>query len=194
MTNDETLKVMAASREGATVHCVNFAFRSLRAAEIQVIRIWNRDPASSLHDVEAKKRFYQDIFIDIHFYFIALRNVYRYLAKAVRDPAFDAFRPELAELNDRWFLHYAKGREVFEHIDQRLPGEKHESQIVEIVDDSGGRRKIHYGIKPTKGVFTHSDEEWDITTDTFDRISADVKSLLSRMVDSCTVTGLPQPS
>lgn len=194
MNNDEILKVMAASRSGATVHCVDFAFRSLRAAEIQARRIWNREPAPSQHDVEATKRFYQDIFIDIHFYLIALRNVYRYLAKAVRDPAFDAFRPELAELNERWFLHYAKGREVFEHIDQRLPGEIHESRIVEIVDDSGGRRKIHFGFKPKKGVFTHSDEEWDITTNTFDRISADVKSLLSRMVDSCSSTDLPHPS
>jgi hypothetical protein len=194
MTNDEALNVMAASRKGATVHCINFAFRSLRAAEIQVVRIWTHDPAPSQHDVEARNRLYQDILVDIHFYFIALRNVYRYLAKAIRDPAFDAFRQELAELNDRWFLHYAKGREGFEHIDQRLPGEKHESLIVEVVDGSGGRRKIHYGIKLTKGVFTHSDQEWDITKDTFDRISADVKSLLSRMVDSCAVMDLPQPS
>lgn len=187
MTNDEALKVMAACRKDSTVHCVDFAFRSLRAAEIQVARIWNFGPAPSPHDVDARSRFYQDILTDIHFYFIALRNVYRYLLKTVRDPAFDAFRPELAELNDRWFLHYSKGRDAFEHFDQRLPGEQQESQIIEIVDDSGGRRKIHYGIKPKKGVFTHSDQEWDITTDTFNRISSDVKSLLSRIITSCDV-------
>ena len=193
MTNDEMFKVMTASRSGATIHCVDFAYRSLRAAEIQVGRIWNREPKPSQQDVEATKRFYQDILIDIHFYFISLRNLYRYLAKAVEDPAFDAFRPELAELNDRWFLHYAKGREAFEHIDQRLPGEKHESRIVEIVDDDGGRRKIHYAFWPRKGLFAHSDGEWDITSAIFDRISVDVESLLSRMVESCAVPDLPHP-
>ncbi len=193
MTNDEMLKVMTASRSGATIHCVDFAYRSLRAAEIQVGRIWNREPTPSQQDLEATKRFYQDILIDIHFYFISLRNLYRYLAKAVEDPAFDAFRPELAELNDRWFLHYAKGREAFEHIDQRLPGEKHESRIVEIVGDDGGRRKIHYAFWPRKGLFAHSDGEWDITSAIFDRISVDVESLLSRMVESCAVPDLPHP-
>ncbi|MNQ28861.1 hypothetical protein D3C85_421580 [compost metagenome] len=191
MNDDEILKVMTASRSGATVHCVDFAFRSLRAAETQVRRIWNREIPPSQQDVEATKKYYQDILIDIHFYFISLRNVYRYLAKAVNDPAFDAFRPGLAELEERWFSHYAKGREAFEHIDQRLPGQKHESQIVEIVDDNGGRRKIHYAFWPKKGLFAHSDGEWDITSATFDRISADVKSLLSRMVESCVVTDLP---
>ncbi|ANC84380.1 hypothetical protein [Pseudomonas putida] len=193
MTNDEVLGVITASRLGATVHCVDFAYRSLRAAEIQVGRIWNREPKPSQQDVGATKSFYQDILIDIHFYFISLRNLYRYLVKAVEDPAFDAFRPELALLNDRWFLHYAKGREAFEHIDQRLPGEKHESRIVEIVDDDGGRRKIHYAFWPKKGLFVHSDGEWDITPATFDRISADVKSLLTRMVRSCTVPEFPYP-
>lgn len=100
MTDDEMLRVMAASRLGATVHCVDFAYRSLRAAEIQVGRIWNRGPTPSQQDVEATKMFCQDILIDIHFYFISLRNLYRYLAKAVEDPAFYAFRPALAELND----------------------------------------------------------------------------------------------
>lgn len=194
MTNDEMLKVMTASCSGATIHCVDFACRYLRASEIQVGRIWNREPTRSQQDVEAMKKFYQDILIDIHFYFISLRNLYRFLAKAVEDPAFDdAFRTELAELNDHWFLHYAKGREAFEHIDQRLPGEKHESRIVEVVDDNGGRRKIHYAFWPKKGLFAHSDGEWDITSATFDQISADVKSLLSRMVESCAVPDLPHP-
>ncbi|EXF96298.1 hypothetical protein HK44_020820 [Pseudomonas fluorescens HK44] len=193
MNDDEILKVMTASRSGATVHCVDFAFRSLRAAETQVWRIWNREIPPSQQDVEVTNKYYQDILIDIHFYFISLRNVYRYLAKSVDDPAFDAFRPELAELKDRWFSHYAKGREAFEHIDQRLPGQKHESQIVEIVDNNGGRRKIHYAFWPKKGLFAHSDGEWDITSATFDRISADVKSLLSRIVESCVVTDLPHP-
>lgn len=193
MNDDEVLKVMTASRVSATVHCVDFAFRSLRAAEIQVRRIWNREIPPSQQDVEATKKYYQDILIDIHFYFISLRNVYRYLAKSVDDPAFDAFRPELAELENRWFSHYAKGREAFEHIDQRLPGQKHESRIVEIVDDNGGRRKIHYAFWPKKGLFAHSNGEWDITSATFDRISADVKTLLSRMIESCVVTDLPHP-
>lgn len=180
MTNDEMLKVMATSQAPATVHCVDFAFRYLRAAETQVHRIWNREPAPIQPDGEIRNEIYQDILIDVHFYFISLRNLSRYLNNVVNDTAYHAYRTELTVLNDRWFSHYAKGREAFEHIDQRLPGEKYESRIAEIADDTGARRKIHYGIRPSQGLFEHSNEKWDSTIATFNQISADENRCLHK--------------
>ena len=127
---------------------------------------------------------FQDILVDVHFYFISLRNVYRFLRKIIADPAFESLRPELERLNEKWFQHYGKGREAFEHIDQRLPGEKHEANIVEI-GEAGAKRKINYGLRLREGIFLHSDLKWDITTGTFRLISHDVQVLLQQIVGKC---------
>ncbi|MNR56343.1 hypothetical protein D3C85_1768950 [compost metagenome] len=79
---------------------------------------------------------------------------------------------------------------MFEHIDQRLPGEKHQGRIIEVDDRQGNRRKINYGIRGKEGLFTHSNETWDITESTFSRISQDVRSLLKRIIRHCTTAGV----
>lgn len=175
-------RVFFSAKKPATSHCFYFASRSLRAAELQMDRIWDRPVVSGSHAVVEAA--FQDILIDIHFYFIALRNLYRFLAKVVDDPAFEQFRPDVEKLNSAWFKHYAKGREAFEHIDQRLPGEKQERQLVE-VSDGGNPRKIHYGVSLRKGVFTHSNLSFDISREAFLGLKGEVETLLTKIVNSC---------
>jgi len=177
------------SKKPATSHCFDFARRSLRAAEIQIERIWDRPglPADHPQFVAA----IHDALIDVHFYFIALRNLYRFLDKIVADPVFAHLQPELQALNDTWFNHYAKGREAFEHIDQRLPGEKHEKQLIEVTD-GGSLRKIHYGLSMQRGVFEHSNLTFDISKHTFERLKADVRAFLVKVVESSPPNPLEQ--
>ena len=152
MTKDSE-RLFFGSKKPATSPSFDFAHRSLRAAEIQIERIWSRPglPAQHPQYIAAV----EDTLIDVHFYFIALRNLCRFLGKVVEDPVFVSLRPELQALNDAWFKHYAKGREAFEHIDQRLPGGKHEKQLVEVTEN-GTSRTIHYGLSMRRGMFQHS--------------------------------------
>lgn len=186
MMNIDKQSVFFSSKRPATSHCFDFAGRSLRAAEIQIDRIWSRPVVSGSHAVVEAA--IHDILIDIHFYFVALRNVYRFLAKAVEDPAFQQFKPDVERLNDAWFKHYAKGREAFEHIDQRLPGEKQEHKLEEVTD-GGSSRKIHYGLSLRQAVFRHSNLSFDISRDTFGRIKTEVDILLIKIVNSCPPLG-----
>lgn len=180
MNSDYRYLVFGCQRP-ATAHCFDLARRSLRAAEVQVGRIWSRPGVSAENPqyVDAV----HDVLIDVHFYFIALRNLYRFLYKAVQDPMLVHLEPGLQVLNDVWFKHYAKGREAFEHIDQRLPGEKHENKLLEI-SENGASRKVHYGLSMRSGTFLHSDLSFDISQEAFSRLQADVKQFLAMMVES----------
>ena len=115
MMDNSNQRLFFGSKKPATSHCFDFSRRSLRAAEIQIERIWNRPGLHADHPQFVAA--IHDALIDVHFYFIALRNVYRFLSKVVQDPVFAHLRPELQSLGERWFKHYAKGREAFEHID-----------------------------------------------------------------------------
>lgn len=175
-------RVFFSSKRPATSQCFDFAHRSLRAAEIQIERIWNSPVVTGSREVVEDA--FHDILIDIHFYLIALRNLYRFLAKVVEDPAFEQFKSDVDRLNDAWFKHYAKGREAFEHIDQRLPGEKHEGQLEEVTD-GGAPRKINYGLSLHKGVFQHSNLSFDISREAFGRLKGEVEAVLLKMLNSC---------
>lgn len=164
------------SRRVTTSITIDLPRRYLRAAEIQVTRIWD-DARQRLPTV------YEDMLIDVHFYFVALRDIYRYLDKVVSDEVFQGLRPALDNLNEKWFKHYSDGRDVFEHIDQRLPGQSHENRIVGI-EAWGGEKKINFGLSPRKGLFRHSDLEWDISKARYDRIKVDVEELLRLIVDA----------
>src|SRR5439155_24708961 len=142
MISKDELAVVSRSSRPATATCYRLALRSLRAAEIQVARIWDRN--LTVGSAERIDSLAQDVLIDVHFYFIALRGLYRFLEKIVNDPNFAYLQLQLEALNQRWFKHYAAGREAFEHIDQRLPGEKHEHRLVE-VEKGGAKHKTQYG-------------------------------------------------
>jgi hypothetical protein len=163
---------------------VDLAERALRAARIQVERIWAPIPAG-----KDKLSVYGDILIDVHFYFISLRNTYRFLNTAVEQPVATVLRVELDALNTKWFRHYSSGREAFEHIDQRLPGQRHEARIVEL-EEGDAKRRVHYGLRMRDGQFAHSDQEWDITVDRFAEIESDVRDLLDKYVRLCEVASL----
>ncbi len=114
----DTQKILFSAEKPATSHCFSLSKRSLLAAEIQMERIWGPIVKSVDHPLLP----YEIKLIDIHFYFVALRNLYRYLNKIMSDPVYSHLKADLEILNDKWFRHYSKGREAFEHIDQRFPG------------------------------------------------------------------------
>jgi hypothetical protein len=181
MISDDSQRVFFSSKRPATSHCYDLAKRSLLAADLEINRVWSARPTSSDHAEKARQ--FQLILIDLHFFFISLRNLYRYLEKIVVDPTYTHLKPRLNRLNDQWFRHYSSGREAFEHIDQRLPGEKQENKIVEI-EENGGRRKIHYGLYLSKGIFAHSDLEWDISLPTFAKLSSDVTTFFHAIIQA----------
>lgn len=125
-----------------------------------------------------------NILIDAHFYVIALRNLYRFLAKAVGDPAFEQFKPEVDRVNNVWFKHFAKAREAFEQIDQHLPGEKQEHQL-EQVTDGCAPHKIHYALSLRKGIFKHSMLSFYISREAFSRLKSEVEGALLKILDNC---------
>ena len=61
---DNGAKVLFASKNAATSTCFDLAIRSLRAAEIQVHRIWDRPIVSG--DQKAVSMAFQDILIDVY--------------------------------------------------------------------------------------------------------------------------------
>lgn len=183
MNMSDELLLMARGQRLASASCFGLARRSLRAAAIQVDRIWAERPQSPDH--------FEDMLIDIHFYFIALRNVYRFLDKFCDDPTFKAHRPALDKLNERWFRHFAAGREAFEHIDQRLPGERHAHRIEEI-NAHGARRRVHYGVQPSAGLFLHSTSSWDIKRETFAELARETEEFMEAALQHLrsTVSGV----
>ena len=176
--DEESNKVFITASNAATSHCFTLAKRSLLAAEIQINRIWEK----SVNSKDNPSLPFEIKLIDIHFYFIALRNLYRHLEKVISDPAYEHLKPELEKLNAKWFKHYGHGREAFEHIDQRLPGEKYEERIVEITENEASR-KVHYGVSMKEGMFKHSNESWDISLDFFKEIKEGVTDLIALVVD-----------
>jgi len=178
----DTQRVSFSAEKPATSHCFSLAKRSLLAAEMQMERIWR----PVIKSVDNPSLPYEIILIDIHFYFVALRNLYRYLNKIMSDPVYSHLKADLEILNDKWFRHYSKGREAFEHIDQKFHGEKHEDKIVEI-EEKGARRKVHYGLSMKHGVFTHSDESWDISKKSFAEFKDSVAQFIQKIVESSNI-------
>ncbi|MDB9753022.1 hypothetical protein OAB29_02635 [Oceanospirillaceae bacterium] len=156
--------------------CLSLAQRSLKAAELQMERVWsppNIKPNCTSEMIEANEH----KLIEIHFYFVAMRNIHRFLDKTIKgDSIFESYKLHFEELNEKWFKHNSKGREAFEHIDQRLPGEKHENKLVEI-----GNRKIHYGIRWSAGEFAHSNLVWDISVITFGTFKTEISSFIEEL-------------
>lgn len=178
----DTQKVLFSAEKPATSHCFSLAKRSLLAAEIQMERIWGPVIKSADNPLLP----YEIKLIDIHFFFIALRNLYRYLNKIMSDLVYSHLKADLEILNDKWFRHYSKGREAFEHIDQRFPGERHQDRIIEI-EEKGARRKVHYGLSMKDGVFTHSDESWDISKKSFVVFKDNVAQFMQKIVESSNI-------
>lgn len=175
----ESQKIFSAAEKPASAHCFSLAKRSLLAMEMQMDRIWS--PAVNSEDDPQLP--YEVKLVDIHFYFIAVRNLYRHLNKVISDPTFSDLENRLDVLNEAWFKHYSKGREAFEHIDQRFQAETHEDKLIAI-EENGVFRKVHYGLSMKKGLFTHSNESWDITKPTFFKFKDDVTKFIQDIVES----------
>ena len=176
-----TERVLAASSNPkVTATAFDLAYRYLQAAENQIDRIWA--PTVKTDDKKIPGAIQQERLVEVHFYFIALRDVYRFLDTIVKDEAFqdECLRKELDCLYNNWFKGFKKGRDTFEHIDDRLRGDH--GGIKEI-EENGAKRCVHFGISFKRGTFSHSDWEVDITKPTFEQIKTDVEKLLGHVVD-----------
>jgi hypothetical protein len=138
-------------------------------------RIW-QGPTERPSTLIAMQEANEEKLIELHFYFVSIRNIYRFLAKAINDEALSEFSEDLDTLNSKWLAHNSKAREAFEHIDQRLPGEKHEEKIAQI-----GNRKVHYGIRWKEAEFYHSDLLWDISQSTYEEFHRDIGNFLKNL-------------
>ncbi|MBO6558831.1 MAG: hypothetical protein JJ957_20355 [Pseudomonadales bacterium] len=138
-------------------------------------RIWQM-PAERPNTRIAMQEANEEKLIELHFYFVSIRNIYRFLSKAIDDDVLSEFSAELDTLNSKWLAHNSKAREAFEHIDQRLPGEKHEEKIAQI-----GNRKVHYGISWKDAEFRHSDLVWDISQNTYEEFHRDIAEFLNKL-------------
>ena len=115
MLSKDRQRLFSASTHASTYF--DLAHRYLHAAERQITRIWNLRISDDPQRVEAD---FQEMLIEVHFYFVALRDVYRCLAKVVSVEVFQGLRPEVDNLWVKWFKHYNQGRNMFEHLDERL--------------------------------------------------------------------------
>jgi len=179
LKNEISMKIMSKSTIPASSFFYDLLMRNIFAAELQLSRIWEEKPKPL--DIDEAIKNHKGRLIDIHFYFIALRNIYRYLEKLSMDPIFKQLDTEVKSLNEKWFDHYKTARDSFEHFDERLPDQKKEAKIIE-VEENGAKRKIHFGIKK-EGFFTQSNEEWDIRLKTFNLIKKDVENIIQKMKD-----------
>ena len=105
MLSKDSQRVFFASTYGSTYF--DLTHRYLHAAEGQITRIWNGRGISA--DPQRVESDFQEILIEVHFYFVALRDVYRCLAKVVSDEVFQGLRPDVDNLWVKWFKHYNKG-------------------------------------------------------------------------------------
>ena len=174
------------SKRAASPHCFNSSRRAFRAVEIQIDRIWTRPVVTGSHEIV--RAAIQDILIDVHFDFFALGTCIGTLERVVADPAFAQFKTDVNRLNDLWFKYNAKEREEFEHIDPRLPSEKHENRTEE-VSEGGAAGKIQYGLSMRNGIFKHSNLSFDISRASFDLIKREIDALFVKIVGSCGQPG-----
>lgn len=182
MFSEDESAVMFASRNSSTSTCFGLAQRSLKAAEIQINRVWDVTVIQPNQQLSMKYR--QELnevaLIELHFFFVSMRNIYRYLHRVIKDPTFTDLAAELEVLNNAFFKHYSSGRVAFEHIDQRLQGQPNEKMIVE-TEENGARRKILYSLRWREGLFLHSDQQWDISREKFASMKEDVEVLISHV-------------
>jgi hypothetical protein len=100
---------------------------------------------------------------DVHLYFVSWGNCRNMLQLLTGQPefleakkVFDGYR--------KHFDHYVAGRNSFEHLHERLPGQKNEDRVKEIRDDPRtGARRVYAGFHD--GKYIHSDQSWDISSD-----------------------------
>lgn len=80
---------------------------------------------------------------------------------------------------------YDGARNSFEHYEQRLPGKSGEHRVKEVSQNNGASpSKIYFGFHD--GLYTHSNQEWDVTPASLVILNAAIDETLAvvhRLVD-----------
>ena len=154
--------------------------RHLKAAEIQIHRIWSSIPKAqeSVESLNPPKSFkeqsqylrqvrklYDPVFIDIHFYFISwngIRRMIKFFSKILELKINEVF-PEISGM----FQSHKDIRDAIEHFDERLPGEKYEHRVKEIIQSPGCAPSKIYGGISSDGCYLFGDKKIDIKLESF---------------------------
>ena len=174
MLSENTQKVWIASPKAAEFF--DLARRYLDAAELQNDRIWAHALPVEDGDPQLAKTAFEEIVIEVHLYFVVLNDVYRFLEQITAEEIFQELHPRLAGLNESWFKHYNKGRNLFEHLEERLRRPHRGTRIT-------------FGLRMGSGKFLHSDDEWDISKSAFDSLKVDVEHFMDSIVAASESNG-----
>jgi len=195
-------KLLVATQNG-NASC--FAYRRLDtyllAATIQMKRIWQdaEDVKSKMPDQSKLREFtdqssfrkkvselYAPLFVDIHFYFSSWDNAGKMMKVLSKQPELAAAKL-VYEKHWPHINHFSNGRHTFEHFHDRLPGEKDEHRVKEVIQSPGAGPSKIYGGVTKDGFYVHSDGRWDIKPTSLElllNIAAEFKSAVHSAVDS----------
>jgi len=171
---------------------------NLKAASIQMGRIWSYaktikknpelDPnvpnfqSKSIEFLKSEKLKYQQLFIDIHFYFISWGNIKLMMRFLSRQPEFTSANI-IFNSHGKTIEHYINARNTFEHFDERFPGGKKHNRVKEVQSQGAAPRRIFRGLSKD-GFYLHSDKQWDIKTSSLEKLVEIVDEFLAKIHES----------
>jgi len=171
---------------------------NLKAASIQMDRIWSyaktiektpepdpNDPnfqSKSKEFLKSEKLKYQQLFIDIHFYFVSWGNIKSMMRFLSRQPEFTSANI-IFNSHRKTIEHYINARNTFEHFDERLPGGKKHNRVKEVQSQGAAPRRIFRGLSKD-GFYLHSDKQWDIKPSSLEKLVEIVDEFLGKIHES----------
>jgi len=180
MIQDDLGFIPLVTKKQCTPFCYELAKRSLVAAEMQINRIWApREKPKSLSEFRSA---YDPLLVDIHFYFVSIRNINRYLKELTNDELFSCLKDKFIIMENSFFAHFKNGRDALEHMNERLPGNKYANRTKEITEN-GCTRSVHAGVSLKRGIYYYSDQEWDISDNEFRKMKSQIDNFLQNVLD-----------
>ena len=168
--------MLSDSEKVTTSIAIDLARRYLRAAGIQVARIWDRPV------VDARQRplphVYEDMLIDVHFYFVAWVNCRNMMKVFSALPEYSNAGKYLRSVS-KHFDDYAEARNTFEHFHDRLPAGKKYEKVVEVQEPGGEPHRCFGGFKD--GSYVFSNRSWDISPASLKLLESFVTKFLGRI-------------
>ena len=168
---------------------------NLKAASIQMDRIWSYaktikkspepDPnepnfqQKSKEYIKSEKQKYQQLFIDIHFYFISWGNIKLMMRYLSQQPEFTSANI-VFNSHRKTIEHYINARNTFEHFDERFPGGKKHDRVKEVQSRGASPRRIFKGLSKD-GFYLHSDKQWDIKETSLEKLVEIVNEFLAKI-------------
>jgi len=110
----------------------------------------------------------EKLLAEVHLYFISLDNIKDMINVITSEKNLIFIKKDIGDIN-KILEHYSKGRNTFEHFDDRIPGGKRHKDAKDVVDiESGNTRKILGGLKGD--IYKFEDQEWSLSASNFQEI------------------------